>query len=87
MGRGTFHLFTSWTPIGDVPVSLGGLMILEGSHRQQDKLAAYLAKDVDTYCTNRPDAGEIESGRKVWQDWDGRLSSNPVSLREKLGGR
>jgi hypothetical protein len=87
MGRGTLRLFTSWTPIGDVPVSLGGLMILEGSHRQQDRLAAYLAKDVDTYCTNRPDAEEIESGRKVWQDWDGRLSSNPVSLREKLGGR
>jgi hypothetical protein len=87
MGRGTFKLYTSWTPIGDVPLELGGLMILEDSHRQQEALRAYLQRDVDAYCTNRPDAAEIESGAKKWQDWDGRLSSNPVSLREKLGGR
>jgi hypothetical protein len=87
MGRGTFHLYTSWTPIGDVPVEVGGLMILEGSHRQREKLANYLSRDVDVYCTNRPDAEAIASGQKNWQDWDGRLSSDPVSLREKLGGR
>jgi hypothetical protein len=42
---------------------------------------------VDVYCTNRQDAPDIESGAKTWQDWDGRLSSDPVSLRAKLGGR
>jgi hypothetical protein len=87
MGRGTFDLYTSWTPIGDVPMSVGGLMMLEGSHRQQERLRHYLTRDVDAYCTNRPDAAAIESGEKLWQDWDGRLSSNPVTLREKLGGR
>ncbi len=87
MGRGTFNLYTSWTPIGDVPLEVGGLMILENSHRQKEALRAYLQRDVDVYCTNRPDATEIESGAKQWQDWDGRLSSNPASLREKLGGR
>jgi len=87
MGRGTRNLYTAWTPIGDVPFEIGGLMILENSHRKSDKLRKYLGKDVDTYCTNYPDASEIESGRKQWQDWDGRLSSNPVTLREKLGGR
>lgn len=87
MGRGTFQLYTAWTPIGDTPMELGGLMILEGSHRQSDRLKNYLARDVDAYCTNAPDAGEIEAGTKLWQDWDGRLSSNPVSLREKFGGR
>ncbi|MBI4624697.1 MAG: phytanoyl-CoA dioxygenase family protein, partial [Verrucomicrobia bacterium] len=61
--------------------------ILENSPGQEDKLRHYLRRDVDAYCTNYPDAGEIESGKKTWQDWDGRLSSNPVSLREKLGGR
>ena len=54
MGRGTFNLFTAWVPVGDVPLDVGGLMILENSHRQ---------------------------------DWDGRLSSDPVTLRAKLGGR
>jgi hypothetical protein len=87
MGRGTRNLFTAWTPIGDVPFELGGLMVLENSHRQAEKLRSYLNRDVDAYCTNRPDAAEIESGKKLWQDWDGRLSSDPVSLREKLGGR
>jgi len=87
MGRGTSNLYTSWTPIGDVPISVGGLMILEGSNRQEARLRPYLARDVDAYCTNRPDAADIESGAKVWQDWDGRLTSNPVTLREKLGGR
>jgi len=87
MGRGTRNLFTAWTPIGDVPVEVGGLMILENSHRKAEKLRNYLERDVDAYCTNYPDAAEIESGKKQWQDWDGRLSSNPVSLREKLGGR
>ena len=87
MGRGTFRLYTAWTPIGDVPLTTGGLMILENSHRQADRLRKYLHRDVDEYCTNRADAEEIESGRKQWQDWDGRLSSNPVRLRENLGGR
>lgn len=87
MGRGTWNLFTAWTPLGDVPMDLGGLMMLENSHRMGDRLRPYLERDVDAYCANHPDAPEIESGRKQWQDWDGRLSSDPVSLREKLGGR
>jgi len=87
MGRGTRNLFTAWTPLGDVPFEVGGLMILEGSHHKAGKLRKYLGRDVDAYCVNYPDAAEIESGRKLWQNWDGRLSSDPVSLREKLGGR
>jgi ectoine hydroxylase-related dioxygenase (phytanoyl-CoA dioxygenase family) len=87
MGRGTADLYTAWTPLGDVSWDLGGLMILEGSHRLTAKLKGYLKRDVDVYCSNRPDAVEIEAGQKMWQDWDGRLSSNPVRLREKLGGR
>jgi len=87
MGRGTQNLFTAWTPIGDVPAELGGLMILENSHLKAGRLRNYLQRDVDVYCANRPDAAEIHSGQKTTHDWDGRLSSDPVSLREKLGGR
>ncbi len=87
MGRGTRdRLYTAWVPLGDVPMELGGLMILEGSHRQQERLRAYLERDVDTYCTNGRHSDDIESGRKNWE-WSGSLSNNPVSLREKLGGR
>lgn len=87
MGRGTREqLYTAWVPIGDVPLSLGGLMILEGSHLQQERLRHYLGRDVDAYCTNGRHAADIESGKKEWE-WDGSLSADPVSLREKLGGR
>ncbi len=87
MGRGTRQkLLTAWVPLGDAPLCLGGLMILEGSHRKHEQLRHYLERDVDTYCTNGRHAREIESGAKAWE-WDGSLSKNPVSLRDKLGGR
>ena len=87
MGRGTRkRLYTAWVPIGDVPLNVGGLMLLEGSHRQSDRMEAYLNRDVDTYCSNGRHAEEIESGKKLWE-WDGSLSANPFTLREKLGGR
>jgi len=87
MGRGTRQrLYTAWVPIGDVPIEVGGLMLLEGSHQQSERISAYLNRDVDTYCTNGRHASEIEAGTKMWE-WDGSLTSNPVTLREKLGGR
>lgn len=87
MGRGTRdRLYTAWVPIGDVPTEVGGLMILEDSHKQADRLRTYLDRDVDAYCTNGRHAEDIETGRKTWE-WNGALSNNPVSLREKLGGR
>jgi hypothetical protein len=94
MGRGTREkLMTAWVPIGDVPLHVGGLMILEGSHLQHERLAAYLNRDVDAYCTNVPDAAKIEDGFNRGVDlrtagrWTGSLSKNPATLREKLGGR
>lgn len=84
MGRGTHNLYTAWVPLGDVSLELGGLMVLEGSHRQAEQLKAYLARDVDAYCTNQDDAAEYASGRK-W--WDGTLSKNAVAIQQSLGGR
>ncbi|MDX2226362.1 MAG: phytanoyl-CoA dioxygenase family protein [Verrucomicrobiae bacterium] len=86
MGRGTFNVFTSWTPFGTIPREMGGLMILEKSHLHAPKLNHYLHRDVDTYCTNGRHAAEIESGKKWWE-WSGALANNPVHLRNKLGGR
>lgn len=84
MGRGTHQLYTAWVPLGDVPLAMGGLLLLEGSHRKAAELAAYLSRDVDTYCENHDDAAEFAAGRK-W--WDGTLSKNPIALQESLGGR
>jgi ectoine hydroxylase-related dioxygenase (phytanoyl-CoA dioxygenase family) len=72
--------------LGDAPLKLGGLMVLEGSHHKHDLLRPYLERDVDTYCRNGRHAQEIETGKKLWE-WDGSLSKDPVSLQKKLGGR
>jgi ectoine hydroxylase-related dioxygenase (phytanoyl-CoA dioxygenase family) len=86
MGRGSSRLCTAWVPYGDISHEIGGLMVLEGSHLQAARLKNYLNRDVDTYCTNRPEAEKIESGKIPWK-WGGVLSNNPYSLREHLGGR
>lgn len=46
-GRGTRQLYTSWVPIGDVPIEHGGLMILEGSSRRRDLWEKYARMDID----------------------------------------
>jgi hypothetical protein len=79
MGRGTKNLCTAWTPLGDVSLEEGGLIILENSHRLERLKATYGAKDVDSYCMNRK-----MQPHQMQQGW---LSRNPVKLREKLGGR
>ena len=88
MGRGTKNLFTSWTPLGDVPKRMGGLMILENSHRQEEIKSTYGQLDVDVYCTNYDDAKAIESGEKLWQRPDGgAYAEDAIALRRELDGR
>ena len=89
MGRGSHRLCTSWTPLGDIPIHMGGLMILEGSHRLEHIKATYGTLDVDKYCTNYADATDIETGTKQWQDWVnfGSYNTNAIETRSELGGR
>lgn len=95
MGRGTREkLMTAWIPMGDVPLQVGGLMILEGSHHQHERLAPYLNLDVDAFCSNSPNAAKVAEGFRNGVDLrtpserrTGNLTKNPVTLREKLGGR
>ena len=88
MGRGTRNLCTSWTPLGDVRQRMGGLMILENSHRQEHIKATYGQLDVDRYCTNYPDAAAIESGEKRWQRTDGgAYSRDAMAVQQEIGGR
>lgn len=90
MGRGTPDLFTAWIPYGDVPLELGGLMVLEDSHRKSERIRNYLERDVDAYCSNHPEArAAFERGDNRYFVSKGRgwLSKNPASLRQHLGGR
>ncbi|HYI23868.1 MAG TPA: phytanoyl-CoA dioxygenase family protein [Thermomicrobiales bacterium] len=85
MNRGTLDLFTAWTPLGDIDTRLGGLIVLENSHKLEHIREAYGRLDVDTYCENR-DGATVHSVPDI-ESWFGQISSNPVELREDLGGR
>ncbi|HYF48759.1 MAG TPA: phytanoyl-CoA dioxygenase family protein [Planctomycetota bacterium] len=79
MGRGTHNLYTAWTPMGDISFDLGGLMILENSHRNQRLRDTYCKKDVDTYCTNKP-------GVNGWSSpFGGNLTGNANQIRRSVG--
>jgi len=86
MNRGTSNLYTSWTPIGDVPRHVGGLMVLENSHTIDRIRNNYSNKDVDAFCENRkPDHKDMGGGGNIRAG--GWLSKNPAKLRDALGGR
>ena len=89
MGRGTHTLCTAWTPLGDVPRKMGGLMILENSPQQRETMGNYWDMDVDKYCENGPEAEAIEKGEKVWPDavQGGSYDDNAVHARDNIGGR
>lgn len=87
MGRGTTQLYTSWTPLGDIDLDQGGLMVLEKSHRHQKLRENYCTKDVDSYCTNRRGEDYTNMGGGGNISPGGWLSRTPAKLRERLGGR
>lgn len=85
MGRGTHGHMTCWVPYGDISFELGGLMVLEGSHKRMDLLESYVYRDVDAFCENKPkDAANAKAGK--WT-FSGTLSHNPPVIRNKFGGR
>lgn len=84
MGRGTKNLYTAWVPYMDIPLEVGGLMVLENSHKHADKFKKYLEMDVDTYCVNKPFSEDNDpNGWRV----PGAISQNAKNLQKRLGGR
>ena len=47
MNRGTDRVYTVWTPLGDVPLEDGPMLLLEGSHQWEDLISKYRGFDVD----------------------------------------
>lgn len=47
MGRGTPNVYTCWTPLGDVPIEMGPIVMLPGSHRIEALRDTYWKADVD----------------------------------------
>ncbi len=78
MGRGTWTLFTAWTPMGDVTWDLGGLMVIPGTHRHERLRSVYGRKDVDSYCVSKPGTSWNAPGSDGW------LTKDPVGVRRGL---
>jgi hypothetical protein len=87
MGRGTKQLYTAWTPLGDVPLETGGLLVLERSHQHERINGGYGSKDVDTFCENKVGPGYTRMGGGGNISDGGWLSKDPFKLRKNLGGR
>jgi len=85
MGRGTHKHMTCWVPYGDISFTLGGLMVLEGSHKRMDLLESYVYRDVDSFCENKPK--EVDKAKNGGWTFTGTLSHNPPAVRNKFGGR
>lgn len=47
MGRGTRNLYTCWTPLGDVSLDMGPVVLLQGSHQIDRVKQTYGQCDVD----------------------------------------
>ncbi|MEO2046058.1 MAG: phytanoyl-CoA dioxygenase family protein [Pirellulales bacterium] len=47
MNRGTDHLLTVWTPLGDVALEEGPIALIEGSHQWDDLIDEYRGFDVE----------------------------------------
>lgn len=86
MGRGSSSLLTCWVPYMDIPLDVGGLILLEGSHKQGDRLRAYLSKDVDAYCENKPDEVRKVKEQGGWS-FPGWLSDRPNTLPRAFNSR
>jgi hypothetical protein len=84
MNRGTPRLVTAWTPLMEIPLEIGGLLVMPGSHRVA-RLRKYFAYDVDTYCENRPAREAEDVHGWVGPLGDGKLSENPAMLQRRLG--
>ncbi|MEZ0324406.1 MAG: phytanoyl-CoA dioxygenase family protein [Fimbriimonas sp.] len=83
MGRGTKKLYTAWTPLGDIPLNVGGLVIVEGSHKNEELRGTYCQMDVDTACQNRQNESELNA---AGYPGFGALSLDMPALRENLTG-
>ncbi len=84
MGRGTQNVFTAWIPFGDVPLEVGGLVVLEGTHRNETLRNGYCKLDVDTTCKSDPSKSELHA---AGYSGFGELSSNITQVRRDYGRR
>lgn len=84
MNRGARDVYTAWVPFGDIPLTTGGLIVIENSHRDEQLRNEYCPLDVDTVCS-------IDEKQNILQargyQQSGAISNNIRETRDQLGGR
>jgi hypothetical protein len=84
MGRGSQRIMTAWVPMSDIKYEVGGLMVLEGSHKLEDLKATYGTMDVDAVCENKEDMMVM---RHRGYHGYGALTDDPTALADQFGLR
>jgi hypothetical protein len=82
MGRGTRNIVTMWVPYGDIPLSVGGLLVLENSHQLEELHQTYGRLDVDSICQTRQNQTAFEGFEA-----SGAISNDFLVLQKRYGGR
>jgi ectoine hydroxylase-related dioxygenase (phytanoyl-CoA dioxygenase family) len=79
---GTNRICTSWIPVGDIPVEMGGLIYLENAHQYGRKLEAeFLASSGELSPEERVSAYNKHTSATGW------LDRNVQALAEKFNSR
>ena len=79
---GTDRVYTNWIPIGDIPVEMGGLVYLEGSHAWGLKMEA----EFSALNTNLSPEEQISAYNRNMSE-TGWLTKDLPSLSERLDSR
>lgn len=83
-GRGTRNLYTAWIPLGDIPLNLGGLFLLEGSHKNEHLRSTYCTMDIDITCVNKDNKPQMNV---AGYPGTGTLSMDTAKLQQDLDCR
>ena len=84
MNRGARDVITMWTPLGDVPLEVGGLLLLEGSNHDRGLTEEYCELDVDAVCDRPGFANRVEA---LGYQASGAIAADFETVRTRDGGR
>lgn len=81
MGRGTHHLYSCWTPFGDVSLDMGPIVFCLGSNRFEEVRATYGQSDVDR---DMIEGHFSDKPLEIVETFGGRWATTPFSAGDVI---